>query len=117
MGRGRDRPARRLDRTAEDSADEGGDGVASRADVGDSDGPVGEIGGLLVASGGTSSARRRASFTGGLEVTYRAEREVKTNTVGKIEDKMSRLRSAEPSRRNQANQRESILIKTLSGVP
>lgn len=78
MGRGRGRAPRRLGWTSEDSADEGGDGVASRADVGDSDGLLGESGGLLAASGGTSSARRRDSFTAGLEVTCRAERDVKT---------------------------------------
>lgn len=77
MGRGRGRAPRRLGRSAEDSVDEGGDGVASGGDVGDSDGQVGESGGLLAASGGTSFARRRASFTGGLEVTYRAQAEVK----------------------------------------
>lgn len=88
MGRGRGRTPRRLARTTEDSVDEGGDGVASSGDsvassgdVGDSDGLVGVSGGLLVASGGTSSVRRRASSTGGLEVTYRAEEEVKTPLV------------------------------------
>lgn len=97
MGRGRGRAPRRLCRTAEDSADEGGDGVASRGDVADADGLVGDIEGLLASRGGTSFVWRGASFTRGQEVTYRAGRESKTIGAmlpiirGKIEDKTSML--------------------------